>query len=333
MERLTARFRRVLTAAAVLAFALAVLAHGAYPEEAAAATDVFTSVSVSPTRGTTTTTFVFSATYSGSNGALNGAASVRARAGALTVQLTRRSGNANQGTWQAPPRTLPIGTRTFIFEALNKQGTVIASRSFGPVTVTALPTPTPSPTPKPTPKPTSRPTVAPTSRPTATPGTTAGATPTSAATGTPGSSASPPSTPTAIGGATETSPSPSGAAVGGTATERNGSLLLAALLGVLVIVGVGGIALLAGRRRAEEEPADGRPLTPGPASVSAAPAPVLVDEQATAAFTARLASAEPPSAEPPQQPPGAWDAYADIDDRPIGTVDELPPGDYQRRPN
>ena len=315
-----------MAAATVLALAVSLI--GGQTRLEAAAGGTFTSVSISPTTGTTATTFVFSATYSGSVGA----SSVRAVAGSITVLLARQAGTSKNGTWRAT-RTLPLGTRTFRFDALKQNNAIITSRNFGPVTVTAAPTPTPRPsprpTPKPTPRPTTQPTTAPTNRPTATPGTTAGATPSGAGSGTPHGSASPPSTPTAIGGATETSASPSAGAIGSTSTDRNGSLLLAALLGVLVITGVGGIALLAGRRRAEEQPADGPSFTP--TSASSSPAPV-VDDEAAATFAARVAP-PPPVAEPPSQPPGAWDAYADIDDRPLGTVDELPPGDYLRRPH
>jgi hypothetical protein len=116
------------------------------------------------------------------------------------------------------------------------------------------------------------------------------------------------------------------AAGGSSPKDQTGSLLLATLLGVLVVAGVGGIALLAGRRRAEEEPAG-----PALAPEATSPSPVVTDEAATAAFAARVNP--PPSTPEPAPRPASWEAYADINDRPIGTVDELPPGDYQRRPH
>src|SRR5207245_2517905 len=62
----------------------------------------------------------------------------------------------------------------------------------------------------------------------------------------------PPATPLAVGGATE--PSPSAAAGSRAASDDAGRILPAVLLGLFVILGVGGIALLTGRRQAEERP-------------------------------------------------------------------------------
>ena len=66
-----------------------------------------------------------------------------------------------------------------------------------------------------------------------------------------------------MGGATE--PSPSAGAGSRAASDDAGRILPAVLLGLFVILGVGGIALLTGRRQAEERPVpepDGSPGEP-----------------------------------------------------------------------
>jgi hypothetical protein len=272
---------------------------------------------VAPRSGTTATKFAFTARYIG----VNGASTVIARLAGnpLTITLTRTFGNNKAGTWTGA-RSLPLGSWLVQFEARSQNNRLLSRSSFGPVTVVAQPKPAPTATPKPAPTP--RPTTRPTTKATASPA--ASVTPTASGTG--GPSESPPSTPTAIGGATEPSASPFVLAAGGSSPkDQSGSLLLATLLGVLVVAGVGGIALLAGRRRAEEEPA-----SPVPAPEATSPSPVVADE-AAAAFAARVNP--PPSTPEPAPRPASWEAYADINDRPIGTVDELPPGDYQRRPH
>jgi len=105
-----------------------------------------------------------------------------------------------------------------------------------------------------------------------------------------------------------------GAVLGGTtADDRSGALWLAILLGVFVLVGVGGIAVLSARRR-DEEPVGG------------APSPV-------AAFAAAQPVAAPRRLLEPDAPPGpggpgqrqrrAWEVYSALEDEPIGTVDRL----------
>ena len=325
--------RRPMVAA--VAAVLVCLGLVALPGQASAKAAALSSATVSPRTGTTATTFVFSVHYAGTATPI----SITARVAATTVTLTRISGSVTNGTWRGS-RRLPIGTFGVTFVA-DLHGSNDPTLAAGQVKVTAAPTPTPRPTPTPQPTPAPKPSSAPppaTPRPTPKP--TATSSPTAAHSAAPSPTA--PSTPTAIGGAAESSPSPTAVAVASTAGNQTGSLLLAALLGVLVIVGVGGIALLAGRRRAEEEPPDGPPVAlvparPGPVSPgSGTPAPVtpapVITKAEAAAFAARVAP-PPPAAEPPTQPKGAWDAFGDIDDRPIGTVDRLPPGDYQRRPH
>jgi hypothetical protein len=289
------------------------IAIGAPPMVAAQAS--LTNASVSPRSGTTATLYTFTVVSSGKPAPNRVQVRLTGPAPAITFDLSGPAPGQN-GTWRGTRRITTPGRWSVTFF------TSKTSVGGGSIAVSAAPQPTPRPTP--TPRPAPQQTPGPTPRPTAKPT----ASPTAQSVASAGASATPPSTPIAIGGATETSPSPTAAAIASTAGNQTGSLLLAVLLGVLVLVGVGGIALLAGRRRAEEEPMARRSVRPP----FRPPAPVVPDRE-IAAFAARVAPAPPPESEPTPQPRGAWDAYADIDDRPIGTVDQLPPGDYQRRPH
>ena len=117
-----------------------------------------------------------------------------------------------------------------------------------------------------------------------------------------------------MGGATE--PSPSAGAGSRAASDDAGRILPAVLLGLFVILGVGGIALLTGRRQAEERPVpepDGSPGEP--------PDPAFV-RRAAAVGTAE-GSAEAGRA----RPRAAWEVYSSLENQPLGSVDELLPED------
>jgi hypothetical protein len=86
------------------------------------------------------------------------------------------------------------------------------------------------------------------------------------------------------------------------------------ILGLLVIIGVGGIALLTGRREAEERPTpdpDGPPGEP--------PAPAFVRGATTAGAADGGVDADRP------RPRAAWEVYASLENRPLGSADELLP--------
>jgi hypothetical protein len=266
------------------------------------AKNVLSGASVSPRSGTTATTFVFSVHYAGKP-----ATSVVAHVGTLTVALGRVSGTAANGTWRGS-RRLPVGTRSVTFSATAIGN--VADLPAGQVTVNAVPTPTPAPTARPTPKPpvaTARPaTPRPTAKTTSTPSRSA------KASGTPGATrATPPATPVAVGGATEPSPS---AGAGSPASDDEGRILPAVLLGLFVILGVGGIALLTGRRQAEERPMpspDGSPDEP--------PDPAFVRRAAAVGAAEGTGDAGRPRQR------AAWEVYSSLDNQPLGTVDEMLP--------
>src|SRR5437870_7848927 len=265
------------------------------------ARNVLSSAVVAPRTGTTATLFVFSVHYAGKP-----ATSVVARVGTLTVALSLVSGTSSNGTWRGS-RRLPAGTRSVTFSA-TAIGRV-ADLPAGQVTTTAPPTSTPVPTPKSTPKP-----PAATPRPSARPTRSTAASPARAPRSSPSArdtpTGRPPSTPTAVGGATQPSSSP-GTAAGG-AADQSGPLLPAIVLGLFVILGVGGIALLTGRRQAEERPS---PESHGPPD--APPSPAFV-RRAAATGAAGADTAR-------SRPRAAWEAYSSLENQPLGSVDELPP--------
>jgi hypothetical protein len=265
------------------------------------AKNVLSGASVSPRSGSTATTFVFSVHYAGKP-----ASSVIAHVGTLTIALSRVIGTAANGTWRGS-RRLPVGTRSVTFSATAIGN--VADLPAGQVTVKAVPTPTPAPTLRATPKP---PVATP--RP-ATPRPTAKATtPTHSAKGSSSPAASratAPATPVAVGGATEPSPS---AGAGSPASDDAGRILPAVLLGLFVILGVGGIALLTGRRQAEERPVpepDGSPNEP--------PDPAFVRRAAAVGAAEGTADAGRPRQR------AAWEVYSSLENQPLGTVDEMLP--------
>src|SRR5947208_1733091 len=105
--------------------------------------------------------------------------------------------------------------------------------------------------------------------------------------------------------------SSTGTAAGG-AADQSGPLLPAIVLGLFVILGVGGIALLTGRRQAEERPS---PESHGPPD--APPSPAFV-RRAAATGAAGADTAR-------SRPRAAWEAYSSLENQPLGSVDELPP--------
>jgi len=269
----------------------------------ALAKNMLTGGTVSPRIGSTATTFVFSVNYTGKP-----ASSVVAHVGTLTVPLSLiKGGTPSSGTWRGS-RRLPVGIWSVTFSA-SATGNV-AVLPAGQVTVNAAPTPTPAPTPRATPKPpvaTPRPaTPRPTAKATSTPGRSA------KGSASPGPTrATPPATPVAVGGATEPSPS---AGAGSPTSDDGGRILPAVLLGLFVILGVGGIALLTGRRQAEE-----RPLPePGP-SADEPPAPAFVRRAAAVGTAEGAADAGRP------RPRAAWEVSSSLENQPLGSVDGLLP--------
>jgi hypothetical protein len=248
--------------------------------------------SVTPRSGTTATTFTFR---------------VEAAAGkppsSVTARLTRAGGGTRTvalshagKTWTGSSRVTTTGTWTVTFVA-TPTGTTTGG------TITVSPAPTPRPTPVATPPPpaaTPRATAAATRRPTASPARSSRSTAATA-------SGRPPSTPTAVGGATQPSSAP-GAAAGG--TGGSGPLLPAIVLGLFVILGVGGIALLTGRREAEERPSP----APGGLPPENPPDPDFV--RRAASVGAADGEAKPARA----RPRAAWEMDSALDNQPLGTA-------------
>ena len=138
---------------AVALFALIVV--GA-PTPARAAS-VLSDGSVTPTSGTTATTFTFSVRYTSSDSPTRPAQSVTAQAGDVTVALVKVSGSAHDGTWQGTA-TLPAGTRQVTFHATTSSDPQPEPLAGPTVTVREPPpTPRPTPTPPPTVPPTAHP--------------------------------------------------------------------------------------------------------------------------------------------------------------------------------
>jgi hypothetical protein len=128
---------------------------------------------VSPSSGSTLTTFVFTVDYFSNNG--QEATSVRALVGDEVVALSLVDGDANDGTFSGSS-TLPAGSWPVTFEAFSQgQDPTLAGPTvvvIGPTpqpTPTSAPTPTPTARPRPTPRVSPRPTPAATAAPTATP--------------------------------------------------------------------------------------------------------------------------------------------------------------------
>lgn len=114
---------------------LLVLAIGAAlvgaPSRVSATSNTLLGAQVTPTSGTTATTFAFTVRYEGRFGATG----VAANAGPATVALVRISGTELDGTWRGSS-LLPAGTWPVTFVAVTLQGT--APSLAGP-TVTVVP--------------------------------------------------------------------------------------------------------------------------------------------------------------------------------------------------
>ena len=121
--------------------------------------------SVTPTLGTTQTTFAFSVDYV-TPSAQQAASSVTAVVGPASVGLRLTAGTATDGTWTGQS-TLPAGTWQVTFVAATQGSDPTLA---GPTVVVVGPPPTATPTPVPTPPPTATPPPAtPTPAPTANP--------------------------------------------------------------------------------------------------------------------------------------------------------------------
>ena len=257
--------------------------------------------SVSPRTGTTSTLFAFRVD-SGKPSPTSVNARLTRGTATISVALTAPSGGS---TWTRSARVATAGTWTVTFIA--SDGTTAPG---GTITVTVPTTPRPTPTARPTPRPTAVPstprpaTPRPSVKATATPGHSSKASATPKV-----SQATPPSTPVAVGGATEPS-SPPGA---GSSSDVAGRILPADLLGLLVILGVGGIALLTGRRQAEERP------TPDPGGADQPPSPEFVRRAAAVGVAEGAGNAAQ------TRPRAAWEVYSSLENQPLGTVDELLP--------
>jgi len=258
--------------------------------------------SVSPRTGTTSAIFAFRVDSIGKpNPTFINARLTRSGAAPIVIGLTAPTTGI---TWTKSARVASAGTWTVTFIASTR-----ATAPGGTITVTvaATPRPTPVSTPKP-PVATPRPgTPSLTANATSTPSRSAKGSASPAADG-----ATPPATPVAVGGATEPSPS---AGSGSSVADDAGRILPAVLLGLLVILGVGGIALLTGRRQAAERPAPepgGAPDEP--------PAPAFVRRAAPVGAAEGAAD----SGRPRQR--AAWEVYSSLENRPLGSVDELLPG-------
>jgi hypothetical protein len=252
-----------------------------------------------------------------------------AQKGAATIvepmSLLQKIGGTS--TWQFQSTAIGLGTWAVTFAVANST-TILAA---GTLTINAPPTPapTPKPTPKPTPaptpklspKPTPKPTPAPTPKlsPKPTPNVVPPSTPTAssaspAASESPSEGSSAGASPTASGAAVVpgTTASPSAATAGSSGDGRTGELLLSVLLGLFVIAGIAGIAILTARRRGPKEPPPS-PATSTTAFVAARREPEV------RAFQERTLAAPPT----PERKRATWEVYSALENEPIGSVDDL----------
>ncbi len=254
---------------------------------AAAPPNSLSNGSVSPGSGWTTTTFVFSVTYTSTTGS---AATVVAVAGNKTVPLALVAGTSANGTFRGSA-SLPAGTWPVTFQATSTKGN--KSTLLGPTVVVLTPTPAPTPTPRPTPVATPQPTPRPT--PVATPGS-----PSSSAFAGGGTVSDSPAESQASGGgpgfgsATPTQIPAGGGGSGTSVDDGLGTFLTGGLAAIGLLAAVGFAAIWRDRRR--ERGARG----------AATRAPV------TAPFLA------------PRRRPSTWERDIAIQDEPIGTVDDDP---------
>jgi hypothetical protein len=296
------RPRRVSASAFLLALLLAAVA------SPVVAKPILTNGIASPRTGTTATTFTFSVTASGGP---NMVSARLTRPGAAIMVHLNGPADGN-GLWTGSSKVATPGTWSVTFVATQN-----ASLPGGTIMVTPAPTPTPRPTAKP-PAATPLPIVTP--RP-ATPAATPASTPSAS------SSPTPAATLPLIGGAVEPPPTPdaAGTAGGASGNEPGGpSLLLVMVLGLFVILGVGGIALLGERRMAEERPVSaGSDALPHGGEPMAPTQPEPPPARASPSEFAARVNARPGENNAAARPRRAWEAAAALDDEPIGTVDQI----------
>ena len=227
--------------------ALALLASLAAPAVAAPPDNVLSNGSVSPSSGTTATSFTFTVHYSGTP------ATVTASVANLAVPMNLASRAETDGTFRGSAK-LPAGRWRITFNANTAHGKD-ASPLVGPiVTVSGLATPQPSVAP--TPRPTTAPTPVPTPAPpplTATPLPPGAATPGASEVGEPSASGF-------LGGFLET-PIPAASApesaVGGSAPgDELWTLAMGGLIAISVLAFVAMVAILRSRSVAGQASAD-----------------------------------------------------------------------------
>ncbi|MGH2455875.1 MAG: hypothetical protein ACRDHD_06420 [Candidatus Limnocylindria bacterium] len=288
----------------------------------AAAPNELSQGSVTPTKGTTATVFVFSVRYSGSP-----ATSVRAVAGNTVVTMALQPpGTASNGTYRGSA-TLPAGSWSVTFQATAEKGKPSVTLQGPPLTVTQA-SPTPGPTTQPTAVPTPAPTSAPTSAPSSPPRPPAPTNPPIAPTpvlvsqgpgpGSPAASfAASPQTSGFIGGVIVT-PRPTRTPVAGPAGGRLDpqdeiwTIVAGGLVGTALLVMLAMLAILRDRRRqATEVRLAGLPPEAAAASVQTE-------------LPADAPGRTPTAAALPGRPRAEWEDYA-LDDQPVGTVEYEPP--------
>lgn len=289
---------RVAMVLGALALAVSLVAPGLV----LAAKPTLSNGTVSPATGTTTTTFVFSVTYTGSKPASSVVALVANR----TIPLSLVSAATGQFRGSS---LLPAGSWLVVFQATVPGAD---AQENGPtVLVTpASPTPTPQPTAPPTPVATATPAPTSTRVPTLAPSAIA-ATPFPSAVASPSASSGGPSgsgEPTPFGttvagesgtGLVSASPSAAPSAGDGDVEQQLSTFLTGGVVAVGLLGAIGFAAIYADRRRrAAESPAAGPPGAQSP--------------QSTAPARARSSRT------------GGWEDYA-LDNEPIGTVEPEPP--------
>jgi hypothetical protein len=152
---------------------------------------------VSPSSGTTATSFNFSVRYRDTGGCAP--SSVRLIIAGSAYSLTRSGSNYTSGVTYWTSRRLPVGRWGYRFTATSGSGAGVKSvtlTNVNPSTVKVT-APTLPPTPQPTPKPTAKPTAKPTPKPTAKPSSAATRPPTPRPSPRPSAVGPKPSSPTA----------------------------------------------------------------------------------------------------------------------------------------
>ena len=231
---------------------------------------------VTPSSGTTSTTFTFSVTYQDVLARTPYYVRVSIDGGGYVDMAPSGPVDLANGTTFTYSTTLAAGTHTYAFiGGRPPPGTARSINNPDPasITVTApTPKPTPKPTPRPTPRPTPKPTPRPTPRPKATPKPTPKPTRKPKATRAPvvgaGGAAASPSGAAASSdgsaGASETYGEPGSIAAGfGTGSPGGGLPLMPIVFSLATLAGAGGL-LFAVRRRPHPKPDSGGVLVTPP---------------------------------------------------------------------